>query len=124
VTFGKRLREARKERGWTLRELATRAGLSFTYLSKIENERVPYTPAAETIRDLARILQADSLEFLDLANKLPMELEPLNANVHARRFLQRASQVASPADWEALLDLLEKRKTVKKVGRKDSKKAQ
>jgi transcriptional regulator with XRE-family HTH domain len=122
VTFGKRLRLARKERGMTLRQLAKEAGVSFTYLSKIENERVQYTPAAGTIRDLARILRVDSLEFLHLANKLPKELEPLNANVQARRFFDRASQVASPADWDALLDLLEKRQSGKKVGRKDAKK--
>ena len=123
MTFGKRLRQARTERGLTLRELAKEARVNFTYLSKIENERVPYTPAAETIRDLARILKVDSLEFLNLANKLPKELEPLNASVHARRFFDRASQVASPADWEALLELLEKRQTGKRVGRKYIKKA-
>jgi len=110
------------QRGLTLRELAKEARVNFTYLSKIENERVPYTPAAETIRDLARILKVDLLEFLNLANKLPKELEPLNASVHARRFFDRASQVASPADWEALLELLEKRQTGKEVGRKDAKK--
>ena len=122
MTFGKRLREARMQRGLTLRELAKEARVNFTYLSKIENERVPYTPAAETIRDLARILKVDLLEFLNLANKLPKELEPLNASVHARRLFDRASQVASPADWEALLELLEKRQTGKEVGRKDAKK--
>lgn len=121
VTFGKRLREARTERGLTLRQLALEAGVNFTYLSKIENERVPYTPAAETIRNLARILKVDAMEFLKLANKLPKELEALTANVHARRFFDRASQVASPADWEALLELLEDRQTDKKKGRKEAK---
>jgi len=121
VTFGKRLRQARKKQGLTLRRLAEEAGVSFTYLSKIENERVPYTPAAETIRNLARILKVDSMELLKLANKLPKELEALNANVHARRFFDRASQVASPADWEALLELLEDRQTDKKIGRKEAK---
>jgi transcriptional regulator with XRE-family HTH domain len=122
VTFGKRLRQARKKQGLTLRRLAEEAGVNFTYLSKIENERVPYTPAAETIRNLARILKVDSMEFLKLANKLPKELEALNANVHARRFFDRASQVASPADWEALLELLEDRQTDKKISRKEAKK--
>jgi transcriptional regulator with XRE-family HTH domain len=121
VTFGKRLRQVRTERGLTLRQLAEEAGVNFTYLSKIENERVPYTPAAETIRNLARILTVDSMEFLKLANKLPKELEALNANVHARRFFDRASQVASPADWEALLELLEDRQSEKKLGRKEVK---
>src|SRR5437660_5551105 len=103
MTFGERLRQIRKERGLTLRKLADEAGVDFTYLSKIENSRVPYTPAAETIRGLARVLNVDSLELLTLANKLPKELEPLQANAQARRFFDRASQVASPDDWEALL---------------------
>src|SRR5437879_1495756 len=111
MTFGQRLRQVRKERGLTLRQLAGEVGVDFTYLSKIENERVSYTPAVKTIRELARILKVDSMEFLTLANKLPKELEPLNANVQARRFFHRASQVASPDDWEALLNLLEDRQT-------------
>ena len=45
MTFGERLRQIRKERGLTLRKLADEAGVDFTYLSKIENSRVPYTPA-------------------------------------------------------------------------------
>ena len=93
----------------TLREVAERAGIDFTYLSKIENDRIPYTPAVETIRQLADALKVDSIELLTLAGKLPKELEPLRANKQARRFFDRAAKVASPGDWEAFLDLLEER---------------
>lgn len=109
MTFGERLREIRREKGLTLREVAERAGIDFTYLSKIENGRIPYTPAVETIRQLADTLKVDSIELLTLANKLPKELEPLKTNQQARRFFERAAKVASPADWEAFLDLLEER---------------
>lgn len=111
MNFGQRLRQLRKEKGFTLRGLAGEAGVDFTYLSKIENDRVPYTPAAETIRELARVLGIDAVELLALANKLPRELEPLKSNSQARRFFDRAAKVASPDDWEALLDLLEQRQT-------------
>src|SRR5260370_22816640 len=107
MTFGERLRLVRKERGLTLRQLAAGVGVDFTYLSKIENGRFSYTPAVDTIRELARVLKVDSLELLRLANKLPKELEPMNANVQARRFFDRASQVASPDDWVSFLSLLE-----------------
>lgn len=107
--FGQRLRQIRKDKGLTLRELAQAAGIDFTYLSKIENGRMPYTPAAETIRQLADALKVDSIELLTLADKLPKELEPLRTNLQARRFFDRAAKVASPDDWEAFLDLLEKR---------------
>lgn len=111
MNFGERLRQIRKERGLTLRQLGEQAGIDFTYLSKIENDRIPYTPAVVTIRELARVLKVDAIEFLTLANKLPRELEPLRANQEARRFFDRAAKVASPDDWEALLDLLEERQT-------------
>ena len=71
MNFGERLREMRKEKGLTLREVAERAGIDFTYLSKIENERIPYTPAVETIRQLADALSVDSIELLTLAGSSP-----------------------------------------------------
>ncbi len=83
--FGKRLRELRHEKGLTLRQLAELAGVDFSYLSKVENERVPYTPGADTIRSLAHALGVDPLEFLQLANKLPEELETFSG--HAQAFL-------------------------------------
>jgi HTH-type transcriptional regulator, competence development regulator len=109
MNFGERLRQIRKERGLTLRAVAEGAGIDFTYLSKIENGRIPYTPAVETIRQLASALKVDAIELLTLANKLPAELEPLKTNQQARRFFDRAAKVASPGDWEAFLDLLEER---------------
>jgi HTH-type transcriptional regulator, competence development regulator len=109
MNFGERLREMRKTKGLTLREVAERAGIDFTYLSKIENDRIPYTPAVETIRQLADALDVDSIELLTLADKLPKELEALKDNKPARRFFDRAAKVASPGDWEAFLDLLEER---------------
>jgi len=110
--FGKRLRELRREKGFTLRQLAELAGVDFTYLSKVENDRVPYTPAADTIRTLARALGVDPLELLQLAGKLPEGLETFNAHAQARRFFERAQTIASPEDWDALLDLLDRRKAL------------
>ncbi len=87
--------------------------MDYTYLSKIENDRVEYLPGVETIRDLAHALEADAMELLQLANKLPPELAKLAGNEKARRFFQRAQEVASPKDWDALLDLLESRQSVR-----------
>lgn len=39
MTFSKRVRELRKTRNLTQRELADRVGINFTYLSKIENDK-------------------------------------------------------------------------------------
>lgn len=110
MTFGERLRSLRQQKKLTLRALAEATGLSFTYLSKLENGRVPYTPSAEKIRSLAGALGVDSLELLQAADKVPPEVAELTAHPAARRFIERAREVASPEDWDALLDLLERRR--------------
>lgn len=109
MTFGERLHELRLKKGLTLRALADATGLNFTYLSKIENGRLPYTPAADKIRLLAESLDVAPLELLRLADKVPPELADLTTDVKARTFFERAREIASPDDWSALLDLLEQR---------------
>lgn len=100
----------------TLRQLAEAAGVNFTYLSKIENGKAGYSPGADTIRVLAEVLQTDALELLRLADKVPPELQGVSEDVRARRFFRRAQEIASPDDWDALLDLLEKRQQHRKEG--------
>ena len=109
MDFGKKVRELRTKKGMTLRALAEEIGVSFTYLSKIENGKLDYTPAPDTIRVMANALGVDPLELLKLAGKVPPELEQLAVNTRARKFMDRAREIASPEDWAALLDLLEKR---------------
>lgn len=109
MEFGEKLRELRHEKGMTLRALAEAVGVDFTYLSKIENGKEGYLPGADTIRSLAQALEADALGLLELADKVPPEVESIVGNAKARRFFQRAQEVASPEDWDALLSLLEKR---------------
>src|SRR5207245_8054521 len=99
--FGSKLRELRQEKGMTLRTLAEAAGVDFTYLSKIENDRVEHLPSVDTIRDLAQALEVDAMSLLQLANKVPPELAKLAGNEKARRFFQRAQEIASPKDWDA-----------------------
>jgi transcriptional regulator with XRE-family HTH domain len=118
VGFGKRLRELRKAAGFTLRGLAEKTSVDFTYLSKMETGKLPYTPASETIRTLADVLRANPLELLRLADKLPPELNQLSEVPAARRFMDRAQRVASPQDWEALLDVLERRHAERENDRK------
>jgi PAS domain S-box-containing protein len=73
VTFGERLKELRKAQGATQRDLANRAGIDFTYLSKLENGAVP-PPGANTISALASALDADPDELFGLAGKVPSQL--------------------------------------------------
>jgi PAS domain S-box-containing protein len=81
MTFGQRLRELRKAKGLTQRDLADRVGLSFTYLSKIENGAMQ-PPRGKTITDLANALDADPDELFGLAKKVPSQfLEHINPEV-------------------------------------------
>jgi transcriptional regulator with XRE-family HTH domain len=60
MNFGGRLREMRKEKGLTLREVAERAGIDFTYLSKMENDRISYTlPSLPPYGDLSSASRQD-----------------------------------------------------------------
>ncbi len=42
MRFGERLQELRKAKGYTLRDLAARVGVGFTYLSKAENGKLAF----------------------------------------------------------------------------------
>lgn len=73
MAFGEKIRELRKARGMSQRDLAGRSGIDFTYLSKIENGRME-PPSEDVIRRIARELGADADELIVLADKLPSDL--------------------------------------------------
>jgi transcriptional regulator with XRE-family HTH domain len=77
MTFGQRLRELRKERNLSQKTLAEQVGINFTYLSKIENERLDFAqfPSEELIRKLAAALKANQDELLILAQKVPEQIK-------------------------------------------------
>lgn len=106
-TFGSALRAARRAAGVTQRELAERAGLDFTYISKLENDRIP-PPAADTVVLLCNILGAPADEFLALTRKLPSEVQHLlSSSPAAQEFLREAAERGlSDADWKRLSRLL------------------
>ena len=73
MTFGERIRHLRKEKNLSQRDLATKVGVNFTYISKIENEKLDFGdyPSEDLIRKLAKALRADADELLILAEKIP-----------------------------------------------------
>jgi transcriptional regulator with XRE-family HTH domain len=106
-TFGEIFREKRRAAGLSQRELADRAGLDFSYISKLENGRLP-PPAADTIVRLAGLLDCPSEELLSAAKKLPGALsDSLAADPTAVRFLREASRLQlSPDEWERMIGTL------------------
>lgn len=72
MTFGERIRELRQVKNLTLRDLAKKVRVTFTYLSKIENQKLSFGeyPSDDLIVKLARVLDADPDELLLLAEKI------------------------------------------------------
>jgi transcriptional regulator with XRE-family HTH domain len=92
--FGVRLRELRRERGFTQRQLAALVHLDFTYLSKLENGAD--VPGEQAVKRLAEVLQSDPDELLSLAGKLPSELREWTTNdQRAVRLLRRLPQLSA-----------------------------
>ena len=101
ATFGERVRQLRHSRGWSLRDLAEKVGVGFTYLSRVENERLNYGdyPSDALIHRLADALEADEEELLILAKRVPAPVK--------KRFLQRPDAYhAFAACDDATLDKL------------------
>jgi transcriptional regulator with XRE-family HTH domain len=122
-TFGQTIRDLRKAKRplLTQRDLAEkvaarlreddRRGFDFTYLSKIENDRLP-PPSAAAIIALALELGADQDELLALANKAPADLgTAMKKSEGARTFFRSAvNENLSEDEWDQLLDSLKRMK--------------
>jgi transcriptional regulator with XRE-family HTH domain len=74
MEFGRRLRDLRKQKNVSQRDLAAQVGIDFTYLSKIEVGRSA-PPSEEVIRHIARVLDANEDDLINLAGKVPKDLK-------------------------------------------------
>lgn len=74
--FGERVRELRKAKNLGQRALAEMIGVSHTYVSKIENEKLDFSdyPSEKRIRRIAEVLDANVDELLTLAKKIPDDI--------------------------------------------------
>jgi len=73
MTFGQRIRELRTAKQLSLRALAPKVEVGFTYLSKVENGKLDFGdyPSEALIRKLAIALEADLDELFVLAQIVP-----------------------------------------------------
>lgn len=101
--FGQRIRELRQAKNLTLRELAEKLDVNFTYVSKIENQKLSFGdyPSEDLIRKIAKALGADADELLILAEKIPKQIK--------KRFIERpdAFRKIAQLDDKTLDKLLE-----------------
>jgi transcriptional regulator with XRE-family HTH domain len=109
MTLGPFIKELRRQRHLTQRQLAEKIGVDFSYLSKIENDRLEHTPSLKTLQDLAKALEVDELELMELADKVPPVLKAIARDKDAMRFFRRATQtIKSSEGWRDLLAYIER----------------
>jgi transcriptional regulator with XRE-family HTH domain len=69
LTFGEYMRRLRRARKWNLNTLSDESGISYTHLSRLENDSV--LPTAESVARLAEALDGDLKAMLEMADCLP-----------------------------------------------------
>lgn len=121
--FGEALRRKRQERGWSLRELARLAGVSFGRPAEVERGRDahtdrPISPGYHITVKLAAALGEYLLPWLALAGHRPgPELTEVEWRLLARlRRLPMVMQEALVARWEAALDDRTERRVSRSAG--------
>lgn len=73
LSFGEIIRQARKDKEYSQRELAKIIGLNFTYLSKLENNNADYPPSEKVIKSLAQHLDLDVKELTFATGKIDLQ---------------------------------------------------
>lgn len=73
-TFGKLIRQARKQKEYSQRELAKLIKVDYTYLSKLENDHAGYPPSEDVIDLLAYHL--DLTDHKDKLRRLAGRISP------------------------------------------------
>jgi transcriptional regulator with XRE-family HTH domain len=102
-TFGQALRELRRAKGISQRRLAASVGVDFSYISKVENDRLP-PPAADTIVRICEALEAEATSLLSLTGKVPTDVKDMIASSPAAmRFVRDAQSLdLTEGEWNEL----------------------
>jgi len=106
-TFGQVLREMRRAKGVSQRELAKKVSVDFSYISKLENDRTQ-PPAADTIVKICNVLDVSPDELLTLTGKMPSDIkEMFNSKPEAMKFIRTAKSLdLTEHEWKELTNKL------------------
>ncbi len=112
TTFGQKLRKLRQSRKLSQKRLAAEVGTNYTYLSKVESEKLDFAPypSEDLIRTLASALEADVDELLLLAKKIPADIRE---RVIARPDAFRTLAALDDETLDEVLRQVERRKPAK-----------
>ncbi len=103
ATFGQMLRELRRSKNVSQRDLAAKVGVDFSYISKLENDRLP-PPAADTVMKICQALDSEPDALLSVTGKVPSDVkEMLTGNPSALQFVREAQRMGlASSDWDRL----------------------
>lgn len=101
LTLGTKLRTLRKERGWSLSQVAKDAGISVAYLSKLELGQS--NPTIDILTKLATTFEMsiDELTQNTHAKQLPQAI-PASLNAFLKHYSKDFPELADP-DWMTTL---------------------
>lgn len=89
--LGEKLKELRKSKNLSLKEVGLNIGISHNFLSEIENGKKE--PSKETLRELAKFYGIDEDEFFDIIDKVPLRAsEFLENDPELQRLLSEAQR--------------------------------
>jgi len=100
AAFGARLRELRKQRGWTLKEVGVRLGVRHTHVIKYESG--VHAPPLEKIAQFAELFGV-TVDFL-VSGRQP-DNQPIMSIPLLERF--RAIEAASPDDQTTIVNVID-----------------
>lgn len=125
MSIGDRIREDRKKKGLTLRQLAGMLKIDFTYLSKIENATLaddgkPMVPSATLLTEIAKVLGVDPDEYHLAAKRTPPTVEKWTEQKAFQEFFRTAApKDISSEEWLKLADHLKNLRNRKAHGEEE-----
>lgn len=114
-TFGKKIKELRKSKDLTLKQLSDKSGIELTYLSKLENDKLNSLPSEETINKIVGALGLDNKvkdDLFILAKKIPSDYKEdfINKPMFA---IYRSSKGLSDEEMMKIAEEIEEKKKKK-----------
>ena len=113
--FGAYIREQRDAKGMSLRELAKAAGVSPTFMSKVETEN--WKPKEEKLRKIAQILGLDGDDLVARAGRVPSDLAEIIKEHGARPELEALLRTTKRFSSDQMGKLVEQAERVAKTKR-------
>jgi len=109
ITYGQLLKELRRQKGVAQRDLAERVGVDFSYISKLENDRLQ-PPAADTTIKICEVLGVPHEMLLFLSKKVSTEIQGvISSSQAAIKFMNAVKQMQlSDEEWNQLTTKLKK----------------